>query len=62
MNEHNTIWCDGCGAEILWVPYRDHERNYCCQDCAEGVVCDCGDALDWDDEYREAASAVNIPI
>lgn len=41
-----TVFCDGCGAEITWAPYILHEREFCCPDCARGVVCTCGDRME----------------
>jgi hypothetical protein len=52
----DTIWCDGCGTEILWSPYVHHHQDFCCQDCAQGISCKCSETMDWDDEYRDAAS------
>lgn len=37
----NTIICDGCGAEITWVPVAVGQRLFCCQLCAEGRPCRC---------------------
>lgn len=51
-----TIWCDGCGAEILWSPYIVKGKDFCCQDCAYGITCNCGDNLEWEDEYRDAST------
>jgi hypothetical protein len=46
-----VLYCDGCGAEIVGPPVvRDH-RRHCCQDCADGLPCDCGLILD--DERHE---------
>ncbi|MEA3350266.1 MAG: hypothetical protein U9Q82_06575 [Chloroflexota bacterium] len=39
--ENNTIWCDGCGVEINWIPLVKHGRHYCCQDCCDGIPCKC---------------------
>lgn len=52
----DTIWCDGCGTEILWSPYVLDGQDFCCQDCAYGIACTCGDTMDWDEEYRDAAT------
>ena len=57
----DTIWCDGCGAEILWTPIVANNLHYCCLDCKNGFGCDCGG--DQEEEYREAApQTVQIPI
>lgn len=37
----NTVVCDGCGVEITWMPVIVESKQYCCQDCAEGRVCEC---------------------
>ncbi len=37
----NTIWCDGCGEEISWVPLMHKGHHYCCQNCLEGLPCQC---------------------
>ena len=52
----DTIWCDGCGTEIRWVPYVTETQEFCCQNCAYGLSCDCGDSMDWDEEYRDTAT------
>jgi hypothetical protein len=49
----DTIWCDGCGAEITWSPVVYGEREYCCEDCRQGLPCECGDRQDFADERRE---------
>lgn len=37
----NTIWCDGCGEEIIWMPLIVSEHHYCCSDCSNGLPCKC---------------------
>jgi len=54
----DTIWCDGCGTEILWSPYVFMEKDFCCQNCTYGINCNCGETMDMDDEYREAATSM----
>jgi hypothetical protein len=44
------VWCDGCGVEIVGAPVVVDKRNYCCQDCAQGIRCDCGERMELDDE------------
>lgn len=51
-----TIWCDGCGVEILWPPLQSDHGQYCCVDCKEGFGCDCGDVPE--DEYREEGTSL----
>lgn len=41
MQIEDTLWCDGCGIEILSHPVIVGDRSYCCQDCADGYECDC---------------------
>lgn len=48
----NTFWCDGCGVEIRWVPLLKGERHFCCQECAEGQVCDCSQWSELDLDFR----------
>lgn len=37
----NVVVCDGCGVEITWAPVVVKQRQFCCQDCAEGRLCQC---------------------
>ncbi len=46
MRIENTVWCDGCGVEVLWAPVKAREQDYCCQDCADGFECSCGDRME----------------
>jgi hypothetical protein len=50
MQTEDTIWCDGCGAEIAWGPVTARNRIYCCRECAQGIPCECGDRMEIDDE------------
>ena len=53
---NDTIWCDGCGVEILWGPLVTGKQSFCCQDCLEGRPCACGERLDLDaDPYIRPA-------
>jgi hypothetical protein len=45
-------WCDGCGAEITWVPVLADEGKYCCRDCSQGIQCACGERMEFDEEQR----------
>lgn len=47
----DTIWCDGCGIEITWLPTSKGSQIFCCEDCALGLRCDCDQRLE-DPEYR----------
>jgi hypothetical protein len=49
-----VLYCDGCGAEIVGAPVVRDDRRYCCLDCAEGRVCDCGLILE--DDRRDESS------
>jgi hypothetical protein len=53
-----TVWCEGCGVEITTAPYLKGGREYCCQDCARGWRCTCGDQMELDDERRPGADAM----
>jgi endogenous inhibitor of DNA gyrase (YacG/DUF329 family) len=56
MFEHTPIvFCDGCGAEIAWMPVIVEHRNFCCADCAEGRPCSCGVQAEWEDERRSTS-------
>lgn len=46
----DTLWCDGCGVEITWVPVYDQHRQYCCQKCQEGEECDCASRQEMEDD------------
>lgn len=50
----DTLWCDGCGVEILWAPVIYDRRNFCCEVCCRGEECDCALRLEEDDERRES--------
>jgi hypothetical protein len=56
-NVENTIFCDGCGVEITCEPYLVGPQVYCCQDCAEGRPCGCGEHMELEDERRDAYPA-----
>ncbi|HEY9089241.1 MAG TPA: hypothetical protein VIO36_13815 [Anaerolineaceae bacterium] len=56
----DTLWCDGCGVEILGAPVRLHHRSYCCEDCAHGRACDCADLLN-EDERRKVGQDRLVP-
>ncbi len=51
MRTEDTIWCDGCGVEIVWTPLMVDRWDFCCQDCQGGIPCECS-ALEELDEYR----------
>jgi hypothetical protein len=51
----DTVWCDGCGVEILWGPLIANSRDYCCQDCLDGLECKCGERLELESRRRASA-------
>ena len=38
----NILLCDGCGVEIVGAPVLANKLFFCCQDCADGRECECG--------------------
>ena len=65
-----TVFCDGCGAEITWSPViiqpasgarLTRPGEFCCNDCADGRPCRCGERLEFDDENREHGK-ISIPF
>lgn len=50
-----VLFCDGCGAEIPGAPVLRGETLYCCEDCADGMACDCALILA-DEGWEQAAS------
>ena len=47
----DTVWCDSCGVDIFWGPLIVDKRDYCCQECYDGLQCGCGERMEMD-EYR----------
>lgn len=45
-------WCDGCGAEITLGPVLADGYQYCCRDCSQGVLCRCGERMEFDEDLR----------
>jgi len=65
-----VVFCDGCGTEITWSPIvlraatsslHPRASQYCCTDCAEGRPCQCGERMEFDDEFRERGK-ISTPI
>ena len=54
------VWCDGCGAEITWGPVVVGTHTHCCQDCALGLLCECGERMEMDDERRNVGEASSV--
>lgn len=52
----DTVWCDGCGVEILWSPVIMRTHDYCCENCLTGLPCECGARQDGDDDRRDRAA------
>lgn len=51
-----SIICVGCGAEVTWSPFLKGDQPYCCEDCSDGLACDCATRQEWDDAGRSIAS------
>lgn len=49
---NDTIRCDGCGIEILGAPLVVAGHYYCCQDCRDGLECDCREIVLLDEDPR----------
>lgn len=54
-----NVFCDNCGVEITWSPIIEGKRHYCCQDCKDGLACECGKRMELDDDRRETPT---LPI
>ncbi len=52
-----TIWCNGCGAEITWGGFAIDNHIYCCKDCFNGLPCKCGERMDIDSDRRSGTSS-----
>ncbi len=57
MHYRETVWCDGCGAEITWSAQRQARLHYCCATCFAGRPCDCGARMELESERRARAPA-----
>lgn len=53
----DSVWCDGCGAEVTWAPVILRDGQYCCDDCAVGLECSCRDRTTLDLEERAESGA-----
>ncbi len=56
-----SVMCDGCGAEIRWSPITKAGRSYCCEDCSNGLPCDCATRQEPDEEGYASASSTTPP-
>jgi hypothetical protein len=50
-----TVWCAGCGVELTWGPVMVGKDRYCCQECAQGLKCNCGVRMEIDEGDRNTA-------
>ena len=57
----DTFFCDGCGAEILLAPVMKERHEYCCEDCAQGYECKCGERMELDETGRRDRGAEKVP-
>ena len=57
-----TLYCDGCGVEILLAPVVKEQRQYCCEDCARGIPCKCGERMELDERRRAAGGIPDAPM
>lgn len=59
MTEYNnTIWCVGCGVEIVGAPFIQSHQYYCCEDCYHGIQCSCGELMEQENEEQESVEAL----
>lgn len=58
----DTVYCDGCGVEITWGPVKAKGKDYCCIDCRDGYVCNCGDRMELEDDRRTSSDVVDTYI
>jgi hypothetical protein len=64
---NETIYCTNCGVEIAWLPVLKDGYSYCCQDCFDGLPCDCAGILELDEDrsgtrQTDSQSAVSLPV
>jgi hypothetical protein len=51
MTQINSItYCDRCIVEITWSHPKLGHLDYCCQDCMDGLPCECGFETDLVDD------------
>jgi hypothetical protein len=57
-----ATFCDNCGVEITWTPHYVNppapqagvrRGEYCCQDCADGYRCKCGERMLLEEDRRQ---------
>jgi hypothetical protein len=52
----DTVFCDACGVEMPLAPVVKNRKEYCCDDCAKGYECKCGEQLELDEQGRSQRS------
>lgn len=55
----NTIWCVGCGTEIIYRPFMVNDQEYCCQECALEMKCNCGRAMERAEDHRYSSISID---
>ena len=53
-----TLFCDGCGVEIPLSPVIKDNSEYCCEDCAQGIKCKCGERMELDERRRAEEDSI----
>lgn len=53
-----TVRCDGCGVEILGSPLVVAGYYYCCQDCRDGLECECAQKMEFDEDRGDMSSPI----
>lgn len=56
-----TVFCDGCGTEITWAPIVFHNKEFCCEDCAHQLPCDCGNRMELGED-SPARHPISLPF
>lgn len=57
MDWEDTLWCDGCGVEIIGPPVQVGNQQFCCRDCSQGLECTCLGLLEQDEDRRSSGLA-----
>ena len=61
VRTENIHYCDGCGVEIQLSPVLKDDRQYCCQDCSQGLACHCAERMELDERRRADEDTGNLP-
>jgi hypothetical protein len=56
----DTLWCDNCGVEIHGIPTVKDGYYYCCEDCRDGLLCECMGCLEFEEERRAQIASASI--